>query len=156
MEVAGIRPFLTNFPCNLQLLIMIISYNQQLHLVARMQRGFFFLNISIRKMAHYGLQMELKITGNIHIRQDMGTIHYRWVNLCDIHLVFCFILANFYFFFFTICFSSAPSSGHSAEFSLKTSIQDTFTYFMPRPTFSFQRCRSLNENYPVMQQCTCL
>ncbi|CAI9606674.1 unnamed protein product, partial [Staurois parvus] len=37
---------------------------------------------------------------------------------------------------------------------LTTSIQGTYTPFLPRPIFSFQRCHILNDNCVVMQHCT--
>ncbi|CAI9561271.1 unnamed protein product, partial [Staurois parvus] len=38
--------------------------------------------------------------------------------------------------------------------TLTTSLQGTYTPFLPRPTSSFQRCQTLNDNCAVMQHCT--
>ncbi|CAI9577683.1 unnamed protein product, partial [Staurois parvus] len=37
---------------------------------------------------------------------------------------------------------------------LTTSLPGTYTPFLPRPIESFQRCRTLSDNYAVMQHCT--
>ncbi|CAI9605405.1 unnamed protein product, partial [Staurois parvus] len=38
--------------------------------------------------------------------------------------------------------------------TLTTSLQGTFTPFLPRPISSFQRCCTLSDNCAVMQHCT--
>ncbi|CAI9566675.1 unnamed protein product, partial [Staurois parvus] len=37
---------------------------------------------------------------------------------------------------------------------LTTCLQGTYTPFLSRPIFSFQRCHTLNDNCAVMQHCT--
>ncbi|CAI9622455.1 unnamed protein product, partial [Staurois parvus] len=45
-------------------------------------------------------------------------------------------------------------TGSTIYLYLTTSLQGTYTPFLPRPISSFQRCGTLNDNCAVMQHCT--